>query len=435
MPQAACGTHTWRALADSFGAFRSSDGSARRPLKLFQRRECGRLAGRCELLLGQFCLEPLERRAGGEGVGRGQLLVTYREREEHGGALVFGGIFGEARADPAQCKKLEREGLRSVRTFERVAEVLARVGVVTEREGGEADAAERCDQPPAVVDLRERLVAVAPEPQRLGVVTQAERAQARAAERVAGSSGVTDGREQVVRRHVQSKRVAVALLGVGQEAELARGVRAHKRVAQLLREDVRSLERLAGPGEVVHEEPRETEIHQSPTLGERVAGRSRDLDSLLEERHRLREDVPIHRPDAERAQTACNLSLEVPRPQDGYAPEGELLRRRVVPESRADRDPVRRRRQRDGARACGVVGVEAGRAGEPLECLAPFEPAVHPEERVEGFEHRQRRVLVVLGQDPLGRGAEVVQLAPQLVPRDRELRAMSVACRSRSIAA
>jgi adenylate cyclase len=35
------------ALADSFGAFRSSDGAARRPLKLFQRRECGCLAGRC----------------------------------------------------------------------------------------------------------------------------------------------------------------------------------------------------------------------------------------------------------------------------------------------------------------------------------------------------------------------------------------------------
>ena len=70
----------------------------------------------------------------------------------------------------------------------------------------------------------------------------------------------------------------------------------------------------------------------------------------------------------------------------------------------------------------GVVGVEAGRAREPLERLAAFEPAVHPEERVEGFEQRQRRALVVLGQDPLGRGAKVVQLAPQLVPRDRELR-------------
>ncbi len=82
-----------------------------------------------------------------------------------------------------------------------------------------------------------------------------------------------------------------------------------------------------------------------------------------------------------------------------------------------------RRRQRDGARAAGVVGVEAGRAREPLERLGPFEPAVHPEERVEGFEHRQRHLLVVLDQDPLDRRAEVVQLAAQLVPRDRELRA------------
>ena len=38
------------AFADSFGAFRSSDGSACRLLKLFQCRECGRLAGGCELL-------------------------------------------------------------------------------------------------------------------------------------------------------------------------------------------------------------------------------------------------------------------------------------------------------------------------------------------------------------------------------------------------
>jgi hypothetical protein len=48
---------------------------------------------------------------------------------------------------------------------------------------------------------------------------------------------------------------------------------------------------------------------------------------------------------------------------------------------------------------------------------------VHPEERVEGLEHRQRHVLAVLGNDPLGRGAKVVQLASQLVPRDRKVRA------------
>ena len=186
---------------------------------------------------------------------------------------------------------------------------------------------------------------------------------------------------------------------------------------------MRSLERLACRFEVVHEKSAETEIHQSPALGEPVAGRSRDLRSLFEERHGLGEDVPIHRHDAQRAQAACELSLQVPRPQDGQAASGELLGCRVVPESGADGDPVHRRRQRDSARASGVVGVEAGRAREPLERLGPFEPAVHPEERVEGLEHRQRRVLVVLGQDPLGRGAQVVQLAPQLVPRDRELRA------------
>ena len=136
------------------------------------------------------------------------------------------------------------------------------------------------------------------------------------------------------------------------------------------------------------EESGETEIHQSPALGEPVAGRSRDLRPLFGERHRLRVDVPIHRHDSQRAQAACELSLHVPRPQDGQAARGELLRSRVVPESGADGDPVDRRRQRDGARACGVVGVEAGRAPEQSERLGPFEPAVHPEERVEGFEHR-----------------------------------------------
>ena len=160
--------------------------------------------------------------------------MTHREREDHGGPLLFRGIFREARADPAQCEELERDGLRGVRTLERLAEALARLGAVSERERREADAAERRDHPPAVVDLREGLVAGAPEPQGLGVVAQPERAQARAAERVARSAGVTDGREQVVRLHVQPKRVAVALLGIGEEAELARGVRAQKRVAQLL---------------------------------------------------------------------------------------------------------------------------------------------------------------------------------------------------------
>ena len=111
--------------------------------------------------------------------------MTHREREDHGGPLLFGGIFGEARADPAECKELERDGLRGVRTLERLAEALARLGDVSERERREADAAERRDQPPAVVDLGEGLVAGPPEPQGLGVVAQPERAQARAAERVA----------------------------------------------------------------------------------------------------------------------------------------------------------------------------------------------------------------------------------------------------------
>ena len=56
------------------------------------------------------------------------------EREDHGGPLLFRRIFREVRADPAQCKELERDGLRGARTFERLAEALVRLGDVSERE-------------------------------------------------------------------------------------------------------------------------------------------------------------------------------------------------------------------------------------------------------------------------------------------------------------
>jgi hypothetical protein len=58
-----------------------------RPLEVFKRRGGGRFAGGCKLLGRQFGLEPRERRARGEGVGRGELLVTQREREDRGVAL------------------------------------------------------------------------------------------------------------------------------------------------------------------------------------------------------------------------------------------------------------------------------------------------------------------------------------------------------------
>ena len=118
-----------------------------RPLELFQRRGGGSSAGSCELLRRQLRLEPIEGRAGGEGVGRGQLLVTHREREDHDGPLLLRWIFGEARADPAQCKKLERDGLRVAGPLERIVEALARLSAVSERELGKTDAAERRDQP------------------------------------------------------------------------------------------------------------------------------------------------------------------------------------------------------------------------------------------------------------------------------------------------
>ena len=99
-------------LAKSAGApERSAEG---RPRELFNRRGRGRFAGGCELLRRQLGFEPLERGTGGVGVGRGQLLVANREREEHGGSLLFGGFFGETRADPAQCEELQRDGLRTV---------------------------------------------------------------------------------------------------------------------------------------------------------------------------------------------------------------------------------------------------------------------------------------------------------------------------------
>src|SRR5262249_14504472 len=103
-----------------------------------------------------------------------------------------------------------------VRTLERLAEAHPRFGAIPKRERGEADAAERRDHPPAVIDLGEGLVASAPEAQGHGVVTKPERAQAGAAEGVPCSAGVTDGREQLVRLRVQPKRVAVALLRIGE---------------------------------------------------------------------------------------------------------------------------------------------------------------------------------------------------------------------------
>src|SRR5205085_8290084 len=111
----------------------ASDGlAAGRPLKVFKRRGGGRFAGGCKLLGRQFGLEPREGRARGEGVGRGELLVTQREREDRSGLLLFRGVLGKARADPAQCKELERDGLTRDRTFECLVEVLARLGPVSE---------------------------------------------------------------------------------------------------------------------------------------------------------------------------------------------------------------------------------------------------------------------------------------------------------------
>ena len=63
-----------------------------------------------------------------------------------------------------------------MRAFECHFKTLACLGAVPERECREANAAERGDQPPAVVALGERLVPGASEPQGLGIVTQSERA-------------------------------------------------------------------------------------------------------------------------------------------------------------------------------------------------------------------------------------------------------------------
>ena len=186
-------------------------------------------------------------------------------------------------------------------SLERLAERLLRLADVAEGQRGKADPAEGGDRAPPVVDLAERLVAGPSEPQRLLVLLRAVGAETRAAQRVAGPAYIPHTGEQLVRLHVQAHRVAVALLGIGEEPELARGICAQKRVAQLLREDVRSLERLARRFEVVPEEVGEAEIHQSPALGEPVAYRSRDLRRLFGERDRLRIGVPIHSHDAQRA--------------------------------------------------------------------------------------------------------------------------------------
>ena len=126
--------------ASERSAARSDEG---RPLELFNRRGGGRLAGCYKLLGRQFRLGPREGWARGEGVGRGELLVTQREREDRGGPLLLARIFGEARADPAQGKKLERDGLCGVRALERLVKPFACLGAVSQRECRKTDAAER----------------------------------------------------------------------------------------------------------------------------------------------------------------------------------------------------------------------------------------------------------------------------------------------------
>ena len=155
------------------------------------------------------------------------------EGEYRRGPLGFARL-AEHCADAAQREQLERDRRRSVCPPERLAERPLRFADVVERQRGKADPAEGGDHPPPVVDLAERLVAGPTEPQRLLVVLHPVGAEARAAQRVAGAADVSDTGEQLVRLHVQAHRVAVALLGIGEEPELARGVRAQKRVAQLL---------------------------------------------------------------------------------------------------------------------------------------------------------------------------------------------------------
>ena len=180
---------------------------------------------------------------------------------------------------------------------------------------------------------------------------------------------------------------------------------------------------LARRFEVVQEESGETEIHQSPRLSVSPSPIALAICApSSRERHRFWVDVPIHGHDAKRAQAACELSLQrsAPAGRAGSAQRAPPLpgRTRVGRRWRPGTSPPpARRRSRLRGRQPSKPAVRA----EQLERLGSVEPAVHPEERVEGFEHRQRHVLVVLGQDPLGRSAKVVQLAPQFVPRNREL--------------
>ena len=152
---------------------------------------------------------------------------------------------------------------------------------------------------------------------------------------------------------------------------------------------------------------------ESPALGEPVADRSRDLRPFFGERHRLWVDVPIHRHDAERAQAACELSLQVPRPQDGQAARGELLalpgRTRVgrrwrpgtspPPARRRSRFRGRRRRSRPCARAARASRPRRTSCASRGTCRRLPAPAAPPCSSSSA-------------SDPLGRSAKVVQLAP-----------------------
>src|SRR3954451_5520544 len=116
-----------------------------------------------------------------------------------------------------------------------------------------------------------------------------------------------------------------------------------------------------------------TEIHQASALREPVADRGRDRRPLFEDLDPFREGVPIPRHDSQGTEAASELTLQVSHPQGGQTAHADLLRLRVVPEPRADRDLSYRAGKCDGACAPGIVGAKAGVPREPLERLGAVE--------------------------------------------------------------
>ena len=216
-------------------------------------------------------------------------------------------------------------------------------------------------------------------------------------------------------------------------------VRAQKRVAEPPPTTCARLERARAPLRGRPCSSRAKPSHQSAAPRSSPSPVARAIcDGLFEERHRLRVDVPIARhsmPERRSRQRPSSRSRFRAR-RTGRHARASSVSCRVVPERAADGDA--RYVAAASATALALAGSSASKPAvraRRSNVSAAVEPAVHPEERVEGCEHLRASSSSSIGDGPLGRGAEVVELAAQLVPRaSRAPGRGAPPCRSASIA-